>query len=53
MAFCTGLYFDIEFEWFILKKIFGNRKNYQRYLAAKKWNETRKWLISIGCRDNL
>ncbi len=53
MAWCTGRYFFSDYELFELKKIFGNQKNYQRYLAAKEWNETRKWLISMGCRENL
>ncbi len=52
MAFCTGL-FEIEWEYFNLKEIFGNRKNFARYKEAIRWNETRVWLISIGCRENL
>jgi hypothetical protein len=33
-----------------LKEIFGNRKNYYRYLAAKELNQWNAWLISLGWR---
>ena len=43
--------FDIYRDW--LKSIFGNRKNYYRFVVEKQWNETRAWLINMGCRENL
>lgn len=52
MVWCSG-FFEYEWEHYNLKEIFGNRKNYARYIAAREWNETRAWLIALGCRENL
>jgi len=31
-----------------LKELFGNRKNYMRYIEAARWNQWNQWLISLG-----
>jgi len=33
-----------------LKNIFGNRKNYERYLASKRFNDFKRWMILMGYR---
>jgi len=45
-------WFDIYPE---IKELFGNRKNYVRYLdafiPAEEWRQWNKWLIGLGWRD--
>ena len=53
MATYTGFMFDYEWEFYGLKKVFGNRKNYARYEEAVRQDEIRAWLIALGCRENL
>lgn len=33
-----------------LKAIFGNRKNYIRYIITTELRERDAWLLSMGCR---
>ena len=33
-----------------LKNIFGNRKNYYRFLAERSWKRWNFWLINLGYR---
>lgn len=45
-----GIYWDTPFLEPNLKEIFGNKKNYRRYVAEKKLNLWDSWLIWMGYR---
>jgi len=44
----TTSFEEIYWEMYGLKRIFGNRRNYYRYLAQKDWNNWNHWLIGLG-----
>ena len=46
-------YWGTEYYHKALKEMFGNKKNYQRYLAELKWNLWNNWLISLGYTKEL
>lgn len=41
---------DFEFYRESLKLIFGNRKNYNRYMITQNYNQWTNWLINLGYR---
>lgn len=45
---------ELEILWTInfsmLKQVFGNKKNYDRYVAGVQWNLWNCWLIGLGWR---
>jgi len=41
---------DMEYYHKQLKQIFGNRKNYYKYIEIRKWHLWNYWLIGLGYR---
>lgn len=52
MAVCLEYWLWDSFVHPQLKQIFGNRKNFYRYIEAKKWNQWNQWLFSLGYRKD-
>ena len=48
MVYTSIDYWEMSYYHKALKEMFGNRRNYRKYIEARKWNMWNSWLISLG-----